>query len=58
MKWFHENNYMQGIEGDIDTAHVSFLHWTIGRPRRASAPMRARRASAANCSAWPTITRA
>ena len=25
-KWFHENNYMQGIEGDIDTAHVSFLH--------------------------------
>src|SRR5579859_561625 len=26
VKWFHENNYMQGIEGDIDTAHVSFLH--------------------------------
>jgi len=26
IKWFHENNYMQGIEGDIDTAHVSFLH--------------------------------
>lgn len=25
-KWFHENNFMQGIEGDIDTAHVSFLH--------------------------------
>jgi phenylpropionate dioxygenase-like ring-hydroxylating dioxygenase large terminal subunit len=26
VKWFHENNYMQGIEGDIDTAHVNFLH--------------------------------
>jgi phthalate 4,5-dioxygenase len=26
IKWFHENNYMQGIEGDIDTAHVGFLH--------------------------------
>jgi phthalate 4,5-dioxygenase len=26
VKWFHENNFMQGIEGDIDTAHVSFLH--------------------------------
>jgi phthalate 4,5-dioxygenase len=26
IKWFHENNYMQGIEGDIATAHVSFLH--------------------------------
>jgi phthalate 4,5-dioxygenase oxygenase subunit len=26
IKWFHENNFMQGIEGDIDTAHVSFLH--------------------------------
>jgi phenylpropionate dioxygenase-like ring-hydroxylating dioxygenase large terminal subunit len=25
-KWFHENNYMQGVEGDIDTAHVNFLH--------------------------------
>ena len=25
-KWFHENNFMQGIEGDIDTAHVNFLH--------------------------------
>ncbi len=25
-KWFHEANFMQGIEGDIDTAHISFLH--------------------------------
>ena len=25
-KWFHENNFMQGVEGDIDTAHVNFLH--------------------------------
>jgi len=25
-KWFHENNYMQGIEGDIDSAHISYLH--------------------------------
>src|SRR5215217_6490863 len=23
---FHECNYMQGLEGEIDTAHISFLH--------------------------------
>jgi phenylpropionate dioxygenase-like ring-hydroxylating dioxygenase large terminal subunit len=34
VKWFHENNYMQGIEGDIDTAHVSFLH-SDNRPEAA-----------------------
>ena len=34
VKWFHENNYMQGIEGDIDTAHVSFLH-SDNRPEQA-----------------------
>jgi len=37
VKWFHENNYMQGIEGDIDTAHVSFLH-SDTRPEGASSP--------------------
>ncbi len=31
-KWFHECNYLQGIEGDIDTAHISYLH-TDRRPR-------------------------
>ena len=25
-KWHQEMNYMQGMEGEIDTAHVSFLH--------------------------------
>ena len=25
-KWLHESNYLQGFEGDIDTAHASFLH--------------------------------
>src|SRR5262249_30680051 len=38
VKWFHENNYMQGIEGDIDTAHVSFLH-SDGRPEAARTPV-------------------
>src|SRR5919202_4975535 len=37
IKWFHENNYMQGIEGDIDTAHVSFLH-SDNRPSAATPP--------------------
>ncbi|MGH2469466.1 MAG: Rieske 2Fe-2S domain-containing protein [Chloroflexota bacterium] len=31
-KWFHECNYLQGIEGDIDTAHIGFLHRDT-RPR-------------------------
>jgi len=35
-KWFHESNYLQGIEGDIDTAHISFLH----RDDRPDAPQR------------------
>jgi phthalate 4,5-dioxygenase len=44
VKWFHENNYMQGIEGDIDTAHVSFLH-SDNRPNNLkSDPDRARQA--------------
>jgi phthalate 4,5-dioxygenase len=38
IKWFHENNYMQGIEGDIDTAHVSFLH-SDNRPEAARTPI-------------------
>jgi phthalate 4,5-dioxygenase len=25
-KWLHESNYLQGFEGDIDTAHASYLH--------------------------------
>ncbi len=28
-KALHENNFAQGIEGDIDSAHVSFLHRTF-----------------------------
>jgi phthalate 4,5-dioxygenase oxygenase subunit len=26
MRWIQDSNYMQTIEGDLDTAHVSFLH--------------------------------
>jgi phenylpropionate dioxygenase-like ring-hydroxylating dioxygenase large terminal subunit len=25
-KWLHDSNYLQGFEGDIDSAHASFLH--------------------------------
>jgi phthalate 4,5-dioxygenase oxygenase subunit len=25
-RWIHETNYAQAAEGDIDTAHISFLH--------------------------------
>ncbi len=25
-KWFQDSNWLQSLEGDIDTAHVSFLH--------------------------------
>ena len=25
-RWYHECNYAQAMEGDLDTAHVSFLH--------------------------------
>ncbi|MBO0688918.1 MAG: Rieske 2Fe-2S domain-containing protein [Candidatus Dormibacteraeota bacterium] len=24
--WLHESNWLQGLEGEIDTSHVSFLH--------------------------------
>lgn len=26
MRWLQRTNYMQGVEGEIDTAHISFLH--------------------------------
>ena len=45
VKWFHENNYMQGIEGDIDTAHVSFLH-SDNRPEAARTPINTNRSGA------------
>ncbi len=44
IKWFHENNYMQGIEGDIDTAHVSFLH-SDNRPESERNPLQNANAS-------------
>lgn len=25
-KWLHDSSYLQGFEGDIDTAHASYLH--------------------------------
>jgi phthalate 4,5-dioxygenase oxygenase subunit len=25
-KWFHDSNWFQGAEGEIDTSHISFLH--------------------------------
>ncbi|HUZ78537.1 MAG TPA: Rieske 2Fe-2S domain-containing protein [Chloroflexota bacterium] len=30
IKWLQEANYMQGLEGNIDTAHVSYLHHIFG----------------------------
>src|SRR5215211_4906340 len=29
-KWMQESNYTQALEGNIDSAHVSFLHRTFG----------------------------
>jgi phthalate 4,5-dioxygenase len=29
-KWMQESNYSQGVEGDLDSAHVSFLHRKFG----------------------------
>jgi nitrite reductase/ring-hydroxylating ferredoxin subunit len=31
-KWQQESNYAQGLEGNIDTAHVSFLHRALNAP--------------------------
>jgi phenylpropionate dioxygenase-like ring-hydroxylating dioxygenase large terminal subunit len=46
VKWFHENNFMQGIEGDIDTAHVNFLHMDYRPPEQRDTPLdRLRQAS-------------
>jgi phthalate 4,5-dioxygenase len=30
--WLQETNWLQGVEGEIDSAHVSFLHSWISRP--------------------------
>jgi phthalate 4,5-dioxygenase len=34
-KWMQESNYSQGVEGDLDSAHVSFLHRKFGQEDRA-----------------------
>jgi nitrite reductase/ring-hydroxylating ferredoxin subunit len=31
-KWHHESNYLQAMEGDIDSSHVNFLHANIEAP--------------------------
>jgi phenylpropionate dioxygenase-like ring-hydroxylating dioxygenase large terminal subunit len=33
-KWMQESNYSQGVEGDLDSAHVSFLHRKFGQDER------------------------
>ncbi|MBV9898141.1 MAG: Rieske 2Fe-2S domain-containing protein [Chloroflexi bacterium] len=33
-KWMQESNYSQGVEGDLDSAHVSFLHRKFGQQER------------------------
>jgi len=40
-KWAQPGNYAQGLEGNIDSAHISFLHRSFDRPDR---PRPARRA--------------
>ena len=30
-KWIQDSNYAQGLEGNIDSTHVSFLHRTFGK---------------------------
>ena len=30
-RWYQECNYAQAVEGEIDSAHVSFLHSLVGR---------------------------
>ena len=45
-KWYYGANYLQGLEGELDSAHISFLHsWldpdsmvTTGRPAATLAP--------------------
>jgi hypothetical protein len=33
-KWMQESNYSQGVEGDLDSAHVSFLHRKFNQTER------------------------
>src|ERR1700681_1179322 len=33
-KWMQESNYSQGVEGDLDSAHVGFLHRKLGQEER------------------------
>ena len=42
-KWMQESNYSQGVEGDLDSAHVSFLHRKFDQDER---PDQLRRAAA------------
>lgn len=34
-KWHHESNYLQVLEGDIDSSHVNFLHANLDTPQAA-----------------------
>jgi phthalate 4,5-dioxygenase len=36
-KWYHQSNYLQAMEGDIDSSHVNFLHSSLVPPSEASA---------------------
>jgi phthalate 4,5-dioxygenase oxygenase subunit len=40
-KWFHESNWFQGAEGEIDTSHISFLHSWMDPDRSPNPQVRA-----------------
>src|SRR5690242_6462285 len=43
-KWMQDSNYTQGLEGNLDTSHINFLHRSFDRPINTrlsnSAPMK------------------
>jgi len=48
-RWLQRSNWAQGMEGEIDTSHVSFLHRTLSGPQSPTLP-------AAMWDGAPTIT--
>lgn len=35
-KWYHDSNWLQGLEGEIDSSHISYLHSTLDASGSAS----------------------
>jgi phenylpropionate dioxygenase-like ring-hydroxylating dioxygenase large terminal subunit len=55
-KWYHDSNWLQGAEGEIDTSHISFLHGWLDPSKRPQSSVQVNRLGLAQQDGAPKLT--